>query len=314
MIFDEKDPVIFQKKVKKKYKSVEVPRPLAPLADTHGHLYSFFEKTPEEVLPRTVRSGVELLVTLADPIDDRLDLASVPQQLRAWATAAQALNPNFNLRYLVGVHPYGAARYTSEVDARIRAAITADPWAVGVGEIGLDYHFDTEDGVDPAGHELQIECMKRQLQIALDLNVPVELHLRHDAADEARTSHEDAFRVLKELGVPKAGCVLHCFGENKGTMERFVALGCSIAYGGAATFKRNEEVREAFAATPLDRVLFETDCPYMAPEPLRGVECEPAMVAITANLLIEDRAERTGEDPEDIARAAWENSKRLFLP
>lgn len=95
-------------------------------------------------------------------------------------------------------------------------------------------------------------------------------------------------------------------------MERFVELGCYIAFGGAATFKRNEELREAFAACSLDRILFETDCPYMAPDPLRGVECEPAMIAFTVDALARDRAERTGEDPVAVARAAWENARRLF--
>ena len=95
-------------------------------------------------------------------------------------------------------------------------------------------------------------------------------------------------------------------------MERFAELGCYIAYGGAATFKRNDDVREAFAATPLDRILFETDCPYMAPEPIRGLECEPAMISITANALVNDRVDRTGEDAETIAQAAWENACKLF--
>lgn len=95
-------------------------------------------------------------------------------------------------------------------------------------------------------------------------------------------------------------------------MERFVELGCHIAFGGAATFKRNDAVREAFAACPLDRILLETDCPYMSPEPLRGLECEPAMIAFTAEALIRDRADRTGEDPEAIAQALWENAQDLF--
>ena len=110
----------------------------------------------------------------------------------------------------------------------------------------------------------------------------------------------------------REGIVLHCFGEDRATMERFVELGCYIAYGGAATFKRNDDVREAFAATPLDRILFETDCPYMAPEPIRGLECEPAMISITANALVNDRVDRTGEDAETIVQAAWENASKLF--
>ena len=136
--------------------------------------------------------------------------------------------------------------------------------------------------------------------------------LRIEDTDQERPSHVDAYNALREVGVPQAGCVLHCFGEDRATMERFVELGCYIAYGGAATFKRNDDVREAFAATPLDRILFETDCPYMAPEPIRGLECEPAMISITANTLVNDRVDRTGEDAEALARAAWENACKLF--
>ena len=95
-------------------------------------------------------------------------------------------------------------------------------------------------------------------------------------------------------------------------MERFVELCCYIASGGAATIKRNDDVREAFAAAPLARILFATDCPYMAPEPIRGLECEPAMISITANTLVNDRVDRTGEDAEAIAQAAWENACKLF--
>lgn len=95
-------------------------------------------------------------------------------------------------------------------------------------------------------------------------------------------------------------------------MERFLALGCHIAFGGAATFKRNDAVREAFAACPLDRLLLETDCPYMAPEPIRGLECEPAMIAQTADVLVFDRVDRTGELPKTVAQAAWDNAVGLF--
>lgn len=95
-------------------------------------------------------------------------------------------------------------------------------------------------------------------------------------------------------------------------MERFLALGCHIAFGGAATFKRNDAVREAFAACPLDRLLLETDCPYMAPEPIRGLECEPAMIAQTTDVLIYDRADRTGELPDAVATAIWNTSNALF--
>lgn len=306
-MFDSVSPISFQKKKK----HVTVPEPWAPLCDTHGHLLCFWEADPHEALARAARAGVERMVTLIDPIGDEMSIDAY----QAWLDnllSATSKTEIPQVVYLAGVHPYGAATYTDEIHAQIERAL-ADPRCVGVGEIGLDYHFDAEESMELPSHEVQIECFKRQLELACQRNVPVELHLRHEADDEACTSHVDAYNVLREIGTPQAGCVLHCFGEDTACMQRFVDLGCHIAYGGAATFKRNDAVREAFAATPLDRILFETDCPYMAPEPIRGLECEPAMIGITAQALICDRVDRTGEDATAIARASWENAERLFF-
>ena len=257
---------------------------------------------------RAKAAGIDLLVTVFDPIADKRSVTDYSDWLVREILPMQDIP---QIKYLAGVHPYGAPDYTDDIHAQVVAALD-DPLCAGIGEIGLDYHMDYDDDITPAPHSVQIDCMARQLELAVCRNVPVELHLRHEDMDQERTSHVDAYNVLREVGVPQAGCVLHCFGEDRATMERFVELGCYIAYGGAATFKRNDDVREAFAATPLDRILFETDCPYMAPEPIRGLECEPAMISITANALVNDRVDRTGEDAETIAHAAWENACKLF--
>lgn len=316
-------PLVFTKTVKKKQRSFELPLPLAPLADTHAHLTCFWKTSPVDALVRAAWAGVRALVTLWDPIAD--GFASF-DAYRAWLdvqvdearTAAEVAGAPLalfeHIRFLAGVHPYGAPDFMDrapEVLDHMRKAL-ADPRCAGIGEIGLDYHFDADDNVEAAPHDVQIACMERQLALARELHVPVELHLRNDTGDEAREAHADAYRVLQAAGVPAAGCVLHCFTEDRATMERFVELGCCIAFGGAATFKRNEDIRDAFAACPLDRLLFETDCPYMAPEPIRGVECEPAMIGFTVDALARDRAARTGEDPVRIARAGWENARLLF--
>ncbi len=303
------EAITFSKRVKKKERVVRAPELSRPLCDTHAHLRSFWEKQPVESLQRAYRAGVERLVTLIDPVGDEMNIPVYQEWLRGEVLSAPEIP---QLKYLAGVHPYGAAGYTDEIHAQIEAAL-ADPYCAGIGEIGLDYHFDSDDEIAPAAHDVQIAAFERQLGLACERNVPVELHLRHDAADEERTSHTDAYEVLRRVGLPQAGCVLHCFGEDLATMERFVELGCYIAYGGAATFKRNEEVREAFAATPLERILFETDCPYMAPEPIRGLECEPAMMTLTAQALSCDRCDRTGEAPDEILAAAWENAAQLFF-
>ena len=257
---------------------------------------------------RAKAAGVDLLVTIFDPIADKRSVTDYSDWLVREILPMRDIP---QIKYLAGVHPYGAPDYTDDIHAQVVAALD-DPLCVGIGEIGLDYHMDYDDDIAPAPHSVQIDCMARQLEVAVRRNVPVELHLRHEDTDEERSSHVDAYNVLREVGVPQAGCVLHCFGEDRATMERFVGLGCYIAYGGAATFKRNNDVREAFAATPLDRILFETDCPYMAPEPIRGLECEPAMISITANALVNDRVDRTGEKAEAIAQAAWDNACKLF--
>lgn len=315
-----REPLVFMKTVKKKQRSYSLPAPLAPMVDTHAHLTCFWERDPACALVRAARAGLWGLVTLWDPIADGFDsfaayrawLADQIERARSMAVEdGLPLDLFDRVRFLAGVHPYGAPDTTDEVLDRLRAALS-DPRCVGVGEIGLDYHFDADEHIEAAPHDVQLSCMERQLALARELDVPVELHVRNDGGDGTREAHRDAHSLLRSSGVPRAGCVLHCFTEDRSTMERFVDLGCSIAFGGAATFKRNDGVREAFAACPLDRLLFETDCPYMAPEPLRGVECEPAMVAFTVDALCRDRAQRTGEDPASIARAAFDNAKGLF--
>lgn len=342
------DPLalIYRKKKKSKVTTYIPPRISAPVADTHAHLTCFWSKDPAEAVARAALAGVERLVTLYDPVGDKLEpvefrmqldsvLASAREMLAAACGAGEladmravpagardgaphrAMPPKAALalpdkvRYLVGVHPYGAPAYDDAVHARLQTALQ-DSRCIGIGEIGLDYHFDADDQIEAAPHDVQIACMERQLALAMERGLPVELHLRNDAGDSEREAHADAYRVLRKVGLPAAGCVLHCFTEDRPTMERFVELGCYIAFGGAATFKRNEPIREAFAACPADRILFETDCPYMAPDPIRGLECEPAMIVFTVDALSRDRAARTGEEPAAVARAAWDNAVRLF--
>lgn len=321
----------------KKRKEFEVPAPLAPIADTHAHLMSFWGKEPAEVIARAALAGVRQMTTIWDPLADGGTAAEYARSLHGWIDAARALLDEAasagaapltpqdtratwendpaellgNITFLAGAHPYGAPEYTDAVHAQVIAALD-EPLCAGIGEIGLDYHFDADDNIEAAPHDLQMEVMARQLELACERNLPVELHLRNDYDDPDRAAHADALAVLDRVGVPVAGCVLHCFGEDTATMEAFLARGCHIAFGGAATFKRNDEVRAAFASCPLDRLLFETDCPYMAPEPVRGLECEPAMMAWTVRALAEDRSSRTGEAPADIAYAVWRNSRKLF--
>lgn len=304
----------------KKKKTFNLPRPLAPLFDAHGHLRLFLkeEKWVGDLLVRAYIAGVRGIVSIYDPVADAREEMPDVAGYSAWlSNAMETIRERGDAPglprtlYMAGVHPYGALQFTDAHEAQLEAMLD-DPMCAGVGEIGLDYHFDTDDEIESVPHDAQQEIMLRQLDIALRHNVPVQLHLRNIDGDETREAHNDALRMLRETGIPKAGCVLHCFGEDRATMEQFLELGCHVTFGGAATFKRNETVREAFAACPLDRLMLETDCPFMAPEPIRGLECEPAMIAQNADVLIYDRAGRTGELPEKIAWGIWNTTNALF--
>lgn len=306
----------------------EPARPLAPLADTHGHLTSFRGRDAATALCRAAIAGVRLLVVPVDPTDDVLDVPA----FRAWlegtidrarglvATCAERgiLPPTWeaypqvpalldNVWIVAGAHPYGAASLDADALSRLEGLLD-DPRSVGVGEIGLDYGPYNEL---PA--EVQLEAFRSQLRLAQERGLPVELHIRDPREQGVHTAHDDAARVLQEEGVPPAGCDLHCFTEGPEVMAPFVELGCHIAFGGAVTFSRSDDIRAAAVACPRDLLLSETDCPYMAPVPLRGEECEPAMVAFSAACVAEVR-ERAGVDaPDDTYAALWRNAGRLFF-
>lgn len=228
--------------------------------------FRFKRRDVPETLVRAKAAGVDLLVTMFDPIADKRSVADYSDWLVREILPMQDIP---QIKYLAGVHPYGAPDYTDDVHAQVVAALD-DPLCAGIGEIGLT----TTWTMTTISRRHPITC--RLIAWRASSSLPCAAMCRWSCTCVTRTRMGKAPRTLmrttcREVGVPQAGCVLHRFGEDRATMERFVELGCYIAYGGAATFKRNDDVREAFAATPLDRILFETDCPYMAPEPIRGL-------------------------------------------
>ncbi len=313
-----------------KGRACPAPTPLAPLADTHGHLGSLKLHDPALALARAALAGVRLLVVPIDPAGEfprkwkdapaLLDFLDAHIEV-ARACLAEAADRGFtcpafegwdvpdlldNVRIVAGTHPYGAAAYDDAAEALTRELL-ASGRAVGVGEIGLDFGPYNE-----AAAEVQVAAFRRQLRLAHELNLPAELHIRDAAGDSGCTAHRMAADILREEGVPAAGCDLHCFTSNKHVMEDYKQLGCHIAYGGAATFSRSDEIRQAIVYTPERYIITETDCPYMAPVPLRGEECEPAMVAFTAALVAQVRAEAGVGKPEKTYRSLWRNACELF--
>lgn len=308
-----------------------LPVPAAPIADSHGHLTCFRGHDPALALARAALAGVRLLVVPVDPVDEipskwptvaallewldeQVDLAREcldecaaygfePPAFPDYPDAPDLLN---NVHIVAGAHPYGAADLDDAAMDRL-AELLESPRCVGVGEIGLDFGPYSE--VSP---QVQGEAFRRQLRVAHERHLPVELHIRDAAGDARCEAHAAAVKVLREEGVPERGCDLHCFTSGVKVMEDFTRLGCHVAFGGASTFQRSDDIREAAAFCPERYLLVETDSPYMAPVPLRGEECEPAMVAFTAARIAEVRESAGRGSREATYRALWENACTLF--
>lgn len=314
----------------RKWEACPLPAPLAPLADTHGHLTSLRAHDPAMAIARAALAGVRLLVVPLDPIDDVPGKWESVPALLSWideqvelARACLAecaergfVPPSFegydapelvdNVRIVAGAHPYGAAKLDDGAMARLRELLES-PRCVGVGEIGLDYGPNSK-----IAYPIQEEAFRRQLRVAHELGLPVQLHIRDAVGDIRCGAHRDAARILREEGVPETGCDLHCFTSDLRVMEMFTSLGCHIAFGGAATFSRSDEIRKAATFCAERFLLSETDSPYMAPVPLRGEECEPAMVAFTAALVADVREAGGRGSRQASYDALWGNACALF--
>lgn len=308
-----------------KGQAIELPRASAPLADTHGHLTHFHQHRAAAALARASLVGVGLLGVPIDPVDDGCNPVEVLAALDAWVEIADdcidellswGVTPATddpralldNVRIWAGVHPYGAEEFNASAKAHTcLEQLLASPRAAGVGEFGLDY--GPYNRTDP---KEQLRAFEEQLHMAHDLGLPVELHIRDADGDVMAEAHRDAVRILEHVGVPQAGCDLHCYTSGPDVMKPFVDMGCYVAFGGAATFARSEDIRAAAVACPAHQVLTETDSPYMAPVPLRGMECEPAMVAFSADTVACAREEAGVATREETYQALWDNAHRLF--
>ena len=274
----------------------------APVADTHAHLDMLDD--PVGALANAARAGVTFVATVADPSEDA---SRTYAELSAWLEAAgdalvahsvatrttsAVLQPP-RVRVIAGVHPHNAKEFSETVEGSL-LDLARDPLTAAIGEIGLDYFYDKSP------RDVQRDVFRRQLQIAKDLDLPVVVHLRE--------AHDDGERILRQVGIPAAGCILHCYNLGPDLLERFLVLGCHVSFAGPVTFKKADDVRAAAALVPLDRILTETDCPFMAPEPFRGRPNEPAYTLFTAARIAEARA----EDPAVFARAAYANALRVL--
>lgn len=272
--------------------SVQLPA-LGLVADTHAHLDMLDD--PVAALVNAARAGVTFIATVADVTEDA---ERTFDSLGTWrAAAADILAPDGpqvpEVHIVVGAHPHNARLFDDAVADRIRA-LAQDPRVVAIGEAGLDFHYENSPRTD------QHRAFRGALDIAHDLGLPIVVHLRE--------AHEEGIQILAEKGVPTAGCIIHCFTEDAPLAARFVEMGCHISFAGPVTFKKATVIREAAALIPLDRMLVETDCPFLTPEPYRGRRNEPALVTVTAQAVAAVRAEPL----EDVMSALHENALVLL--
>ena len=291
----ERDFAFYQRRKHDKWREVPAPEPAleAPVADSHAHIHMLPD--PAWELARCAVNGVDHVCMIVDPSEDgarpfdELDewVRSAEAQTTACAPSGAAVE-RVTVSVAVGVHPHNAKLYCEDIEAELLERL-ADPRVAALGEIGLDYHYDLSP------RDVQRSVFRRQIALAKERNVPIALHLRGGEDPQADDAHAEAFSILEEEGFPEAGTLLHCCALPPDELRPWVEAGCFIAYGGALTFKNADAAREGARIVPEDRLLVETDSPYMTPEPMRGAACTPAHVVFTAARLAEVRGVAPGE-------------------
>jgi TatD DNase family protein len=253
------------------------------LVDTHCHLDAqYFPSGPDEALARAEASGVGGFVVIGVGSDLGPARAAVALAARRERTFAA-----------VGIHPHDAATWTREIHGAL-AALAAGPGVVAIGEIGLDYHYEHSP------RHVQREVFAKLIALAREAKKPVVVHTRQ--------APEETLAMLEGEGARDVGGLIHCFSENRAFAARALDLGFFLSFSGIVTFKKAIDVQEVAAWAPLDRIVVETDSPYLAPVPHRGKTCEPAFVVDTARRI----AELRGMTLEALAAATTRNAERVF--
>lgn len=259
------------------------------MIDSHCHLADeTFAADLEDVVRRARDAGVARVLVILEAGNDKE---------AAQARRVEELWPETRLS--IGVHPHQAHQFAAEPEraaAAVREQLAASPGARAIGEIGLDYHYDYSP------RDVQHAVFRAQLRLACELDQPVVIHTREADADTVA--------ILREEGGGRIRGVLHCFTGTPALADAGLDLGFYISLAGIITFPKAEELRRTARRVPLDRVLTETDSPFLAPVPYRGKRNEPAYVARVVHAL----AEMHGRDVADLANQTAANFHTLFRP
>jgi hydrolase, TatD family len=254
--------------------------------DSHAHIDGpEYDHDRDEVISRAHDSGVKTILNVGtgDPHGD------------AFARAVHLATAHENIYAAIGVHPHDAQLYDDAAEAKINELVAENSKVIAWGEIGLDYHYDNSP------REIQREVFRRQLQAANASGLPVVIHTREADTDTVAILREGSFKESP------AG-IMHCFSGSLELARAAMELGFYISFSGNITFKKAEDLRIIAAEIPLDRLLIETDCPYLTPVPFRGKRNEPARVVDVARGLAEVRRMSL----EEIGQVTSENFATLF--
>lgn len=255
------------------------------LVDSHCHLdYKGLVEDRAGVLDRARAAGIGCMV----------NIGTTRREFSAILATAEAHD---DVYCTVGVHPHHVLEDGEMLDIEEIVSLGRHPKVVGIGETGLDYFYDS------APRALQEESFRRHIRAAVELDLPIIIHSREAEEDTLRILHEESNGSRKPRGV------LHCFSSRRVLAEEAVKIGFYVSLSGILTFKKSQELRDIVRDLPLDKLLVETDSPYLAPEPFRGKVCEPAMVVNTAKVL----AEIKQVGVEEIAEITTNNFFTLFV-
>ncbi|MGN8648217.1 TatD family hydrolase [Gracilibacillus sp. HCP3S3_G5_1] len=251
------------------------------LFDTHVHLnVSQFDEDREEVLQRAKEAGVENMVIVG------FDHETIPK-------AIEMAEQYEHIYAAVGWHPVDAIDMT-EKELEWLEELSAHPKVVALGEMGLDYHWDKSP------KEIQKEVFRKQIQLAKKVNLPIIIHNRE--------ATEDIIQILQEEKAEEVGGIMHCYNDSIDYVDACLQMNFYISLGGPVTFKNATLPKEVAKYVPADRLLIETDCPFLAPHPNRGKRNEPAYVKLVAEKIAELRE----ISYEEISKQTTENARKFF--
>ena len=261
-------------------KKREIPIFDHPIIETHCHLDYLEGDALEQTLADAARVNVEKIVTIAVSPDNLVKVRKLTEIENIWGTQ--------------GVHPHEAEQFTDATEAEIRQYAVADKM-VAIGEIGLDYFYDHAD------REVQKKVFERQLQIAVDLDMPIVVHTR-EADDDTKAILSNFSAHLKKKGV------IHSFTSGLPLAEYCLSEGFMLGFNGIITFNRADNVREVLSATPMSQMVVETDAPYLTPVPFRGRPNAPQYLPF----IVEKIAEVNGVSIDEVLKQTYLNAQKLF--